>query len=156
MILCVSTYQLAKFVPSAASFAPLNWWMMRSPTCLYWREKAPTTHSPANLPAYGICYRKPTNVWGHVEILAIWDSGSPSIVSTGMSPRNGFAVNHINRWSTEDGASPHKLLGRELVFCRRHPASCGICRQSLLTRNTHYIYIDNNEHRPPEGHIVEK
>ena len=28
------------------------------------------------------------------------------------------------------------LLGHELVFCRHHPASPGIYRQSLLTRNT--------------------
>ena len=77
----VSTDHPANFAPPAAFCAPLNWRMMRQPTCFYSREKVPTVSSPVNLPTYQRCYSKPANYKGvEVEIPTIWDFGSSSIV----------------------------------------------------------------------------
>ena len=79
---------------------------------------------------------------GTLKYLQYGTSGSPSIVSTGMSPPTSAPSTTSNGgwWKTGyhlTSSATKLFLGRELVFYRHHQAaSFGICRQSLLTRNT--------------------
>ena len=134
----VSTDQPAKIVPSAAFCALLDWRMMHQPTYFYWREKAPTTNQPA---------KKPENLWGHIEIPAVWDFRFTQYCFYWTLPRNSApSTTSKSGWQKmahhlTSAATKLFLLGCELVFCRRHPASSGIWWQWLFIRNTQYVFV---------------
>ena len=83
---------------------------------------------------------------GTLKYLQYGTFGSPSIVSTVTSPQNGAPPTTSKGGWRKTGhhltlASTKLFLQcRELVFCRCHPASSGICRHSLLTRNTQFLW----------------
>ena len=138
---CFYWYQLANFEPSAIFCAPVNLWMTCQPTCFNWNEKAPMAHLPSKFGRNAT--GAPENKCGQCGRFTQYSATLVLIVKCHLKlvlcqPHQEV----IDGWRpiTSHRQQPNIfLLGRELVFCHCYWASSGICRQSLLTRNTQIV-----------------